>query len=330
MSGNGWPKQVSHKHHNKHTTHPTVTKSSMQSHKRATPQPSPTHQPHTHTKWRQARRQGWHKASVPQQSEAPTTMVFCHHTHRQCNHQASQSKRHLVLVFVARLMPLTHTPQGRGEPWLMTRGVHHGSSHSHTQVANTPATVQHALVHAMVSINHATHTHTKGRGPWIDGQSGIHNMPPLRERERLDGGQWTCERGQATCNTTGQKEAPLKPCSHHSSLHQQPPHHHTHHTSVVMVTHCLLTHTHTRAKAGQGAHHHQANGVDGLHSDHGVAQAWLWCGVAIKPCATRGGTHAIQVATCSPHCPTTTTTPVLSGVNTRATTSPHPSPRVCV
>ena len=63
------------------------------------------------------------------------------------------------------------------------------------------------------------------------------------ERERLDGGQWTCERGQATCNTTGQKEAPLKPCSHHSSLHQQPPHHHTHHTSVVMVTHCLLTHT---------------------------------------------------------------------------------------
>ena len=69
-----------------------------------------------------------------------------------------------------------------------------------------------------------------------------------RERERLDGGQWTCERGQATCNTTGQKEAPLKPCSHHSSLHQQPPHHHTHHTSVVMVTHCLLTHTHE----GQG------------------------------------------------------------------------------
>ena len=67
-----------------------------------------------------------------------------------------------------------------------------------------------------------------------------------REGERLDGGQWTCEHGQATCNTTGQKEAPLKPCSHHSSLHQQPPHHHTHHTSVVMVTHCLLTHSHTR------------------------------------------------------------------------------------
>ena len=127
-----------------------------------------SHSSATHTKWRQARRQGWHKASVPQQSEAPTTMVFCHHTHSQCNHQASQSKRHLVLVFVARLMPLTHTPQGRGEPWLMTRGVHHGSSHSHTQVANTPATVQHALVHAMVSINHATHTHTHQRKRTMD------------------------------------------------------------------------------------------------------------------------------------------------------------------
>ena len=152
-----------------------------------------------------------------------------------------------------------------------------------------------------------------------------------RERERVwmvDSGLVSMDKPLAT--QQGKRKAPLKPCSHHSSLHQQPPHHHTHHTSVVMVTHCLLTHSHTRAKAGQGAHHHQANGVDGLHSDHGVAQAWLWCGVAIKPCATRGGTHAIQVATCSPHCPTTTTTPVLSGVNTRATTSPHPSPRVCV
>lgn len=205
------------------------------------------------------------------------------------------------------LKPLTHT-SGQHTSHSATRsGACHGvhqPCHSHT-----PKEEDHGL---MAKVASTTCHHYE------------------RERERLDGGQWTCERGQATCNTTGQKEAPLKPCSHHSSLHQQPPHHHTHHTSVVMVTHCLLTHSHTRVKAGQGAHHHQANGVDGLHSDHGVAQAWLWCGVAIKPCATRGGTHAIQVATCSPHCPTTTTTPVLSGVNTRATTSPHPSPRVCV
>ena len=206
------------------------------------------------------------------------------------------------------LKPLTHT-NGQHTSHSATRsGACHGvhqPCHSHT---HTPKEEDHGLMTKVAS----TTCH--------------HNE---RERERLDGGQWTCERGQATCNTTGQKEAPLKPCSHHSSLHQQPPHHHTHHTSVVMVTHCLLTHT-RGARQDKEHTNHQANGVDGLHSDHGVAQAWLWCGVAIKPCATRGGTHAIQVATCSPHCPTTTTTPVLSGVNTRATTSPHPSPRVCV
>ena len=226
----------------------------------------------------------------------------------------------------------SHTPQGRGEPWLMTRGVHHGSSHSHTQVANTPATVQHALVHAMVSINHATHTHTKGRGPWIDGQSGIHNMPPLRERE----GDWMVDSGLVSMDKPlATQQGKRRHHSSHAAITQASTN--NHHTITLTtqawswsLTACSHTHTHTRGKAGQGAHHHQANGVDGLHSDHGVAQAWLWCGVAIKPCATRGGTHAIQVATCSPHCPTTTTTPVLSGVNTRATTSPHPSPRVCV
>ena len=190
MSGNGWPKQVSHKHHNKHTTHPTVTKSSMQSHKRATPQPSPTHQPHTHT------------PSGGKQEDRGGTRPACHN---KVKHQQpwSFAITHTASATIKPASPKgtwcwclwqgschSHTPQGRGEPWLMTRGVHHGSSHSHTQVANTPATVQHALVHAMVSINHATHTHTKGRGPWIDGQSGIHNMPPLRERET---GWWTVD-----------------------------------------------------------------------------------------------------------------------------------------
>ena len=182
----------------------------------------------------------------------------------------------------------------------------------------------------MVSINHATHTYTKGRGPWIDGQSGIHNMPP-RERER----DWVVDSGLVSV------DKPL-------ATQQGKRRHHSSHAAITQATPTTTTpshsphkrghghslpahsHSHTRAKARQGAHHHQANGVDGLHSDHGVAQAWLWCGVAINPCATRGSTHAIQVATCSPHCPTTTTTPVLSGVNTRATTSPHPSPRVCV
>ena len=90
------------------------------------------------------------------------------------------------------------------------------------------------------------------------------------------------------------------------------------------------THTHTRGKAGQGAHHHQANGVDGLHSDHGVAQAWLWCGVAIKPCATRGGTHAIQVATCSPHCPQQSPQHPCFLVSTHVPQPVHTHSHVCV
>ena len=179
------PQQTHHSSNSHQVIHakPQACYTTTKSHSSAT---------HTHTKWRQARRQGWHKASVPQQSEAPTTMVFCHHTHRQCNHQASQSKRHLVLVFVARLMPLTHTPQGRGEPWLMTRGVHHGSSHSHTNGQHTShSATRSGACHGVHQPCHS-HTHTKGRGPWIDGQSGIHNMPPLRERER-ETGWWTVD-----------------------------------------------------------------------------------------------------------------------------------------
>ena len=139
---------------------------------------------------------------------------------------------------------LTHTPQGRGEPWLMTRGVHHGSSHSHTQVANTPATVQHALVHAMVSINHATHTHTKGRGPWIDGQSGIHNMPPLRERERdwmVDSGLVSVDKPLAT------QQGKRRHHSSHAAITQA--YTNNHHTITLTtqawswsLTACSLTH----------------------------------------------------------------------------------------
>ena len=205
-------------------------------------------------------------------------------------------------------------------PWLKplthTSGQH--TSHSATRSG------------ACHGVHQPCHSHTKGRGPWIDGQSGIHNMPPQRERERdwmVDSGLVSVDKPLAT------QQGKRRHHSSHAAITQA--YTNNHHTITLTtqawswsLTACSFTHT--RAKAGQGAHHHQANGVDGLHSDHGVAQAWLWCGVAIKPCATRGGTHAIQVATCSPHCPTTTTTPVLSGVNTRATTSPHPSPRVCV
>ena len=168
MSGNGWPKQVSHKHHNKHTTHPTVTKSSMQSHKRATPQPSHTHQPHTHThtKWRQARRQRWHKASVPQQSEAPTTMVFCHHTHTQAVQPSSQPVQKALGVGVCGKAHATHIPQGRGEAWLMTRGVHHGSSHSHTSGQHTSHSATRSG--ACHGVHQPCHSHTHQRKRTMD------------------------------------------------------------------------------------------------------------------------------------------------------------------
>ena len=138
MSGNGWPKQVSHKHHNKHTTHPTVTKSSMQSHKRATPQPSPTHQTRTH--------QGGGK-----QEDSGGTRPACHNkvkhqqpwsfaiTHTQAVQPSSQPVQKALGVGVCGKAHPTHshTLQGRGEPWLMTRGVYHGSSHSHTSGQHT-------------------------------------------------------------------------------------------------------------------------------------------------------------------------------------------------
>ena len=62
-----------------------------------------------------------HTPSGGKQEDRGGTRPACHNkvkhqqpwsfaiTHSQCNHQASQSKRHLVLVFVARLIPLTHT-----------------------------------------------------------------------------------------------------------------------------------------------------------------------------------------------------------------------------
>ena len=205
-------------------------------------------------------------------------------------------------------------------PWLKPLTHTSGQHTSHSATRSGACHGVHQPCHS--------HTHTKGRGPWIDGQSGIHNMPPLREGERdwmVDSGLVSVDKPLAT------QQGKRRHHSSHATITQA--YTNNHHT-ITLTTQAwswsLTACSHTRAKTGQGAHHHQANGVDGLHSDHGVAQAWLWCGVAIKPCATRGGTHAIQVATCSPHCPTTTTTPVLSGVNTRATTSPHPSPRVCV
>ena len=61
----------------------------------------------------------------------------------------------------------THTPQERGEPWLMTRGVHHGSSHSHSHTSGqhtSHSATRSGACHGVHQPCH-THTHTKGRGP---------------------------------------------------------------------------------------------------------------------------------------------------------------------
>ena len=59
---------------------------------------------------------------------------------------------------MARFMPLTHTPQGRGEPWLMTRGVHHGSSHTHTSGQHTSHSATRSG--ACHGVHQPCHTHT--------------------------------------------------------------------------------------------------------------------------------------------------------------------------
>lgn len=124
----------------------------------ATPQPSPTVQPHPHTKCHQpttAHTQGSHKATKPQQSEAPTTMLLPSHTHtgsgptRQPHQKAhgdgDGGKRGA-------------TPQARGQPWLITRGVlpcHSPlTSVSHT---HTPGTVGDGVVESMVLMRRLTH-----------------------------------------------------------------------------------------------------------------------------------------------------------------------------
>ena len=161
---------MSHKHHNtpliqQSPSHPCKPTSVL--HHNQVPLIS-----HTHT----------HTPSGGKQEDRGGTRPACHNkvkhqqpwsfaiTHTQPVQPSSQPVQKALGVGVCGKAHATHThtPQGRGEPWLMTRGVHHGSSHSHTQVANTPATVQHALVHAMVSINHATHTQTHQRKRTMD------------------------------------------------------------------------------------------------------------------------------------------------------------------
>ena len=117
---------------------------------------------HTHTPSatnQQQHTQGSHKATKPQQSEAPTTMLLPSHTHtgsgptRQPHQKAhgdgDGGKRGA-------------TPQARGQPWLITRGVlpcHNPlTSGPHTRThARAPGTVEDGVVESMVLMRRLTH-----------------------------------------------------------------------------------------------------------------------------------------------------------------------------
>ena len=86
-------------------------------------------------------------------------------------------------------------------------------------------------------------THTKGRGPWIDGQSGIHNMPPLRERDwMVDSGLVSVDKPLAT------QQGKRRHHSSHAAITQA--YTNNHHTITLTtqawswsLTACSLTHT---------------------------------------------------------------------------------------
>lgn len=217
----------------------------------ATPQPSPTVQPHPHTKCHQpttAHTQGSHKATKPQQSEAPTTMLLPSHTHtgsgptRQPHQKAhgdgDGGKRGA-------------TPQARGQPWLITRGV----LPCHNPLTSGPHT--------------RTRTHTRDSGRRCGGKHGVdetthtphhehHALKPKWQAHTMPS-QWlsqsmvhcalACVCGQATCCThahthTGKwrdhrsqaANTQATTNNHHTNTHQ---------TSLMVVTHTQAGHTHT-------------------------------------------------------------------------------------
>ena len=87
-----------------------------------------------------------HTPSGGKQEDRGGTRPACHNkvkhqqpwsfaiTHTQPVQPSSQPVQKALGVGVCGKAHATHshTPQGRGEPWLMTRGVHHGSGHTHT------------------------------------------------------------------------------------------------------------------------------------------------------------------------------------------------------
>ena len=124
-------------------------------------------------------------------------------------------------------------------PWLKPLTHTSGQHTSHSATRSGACHGVHQPCHS--------YTHTKGRGPWIDGQSGIHNMPPLRERER--GREWMVDSGLVSVDKPlATQQGKRRHHSSHAAITQA--YTSNHHTITLTtqawswsLTACSLTHT---------------------------------------------------------------------------------------
>ena len=215
----------------------------------ATPQPSPTVQPHPHTKCHQPTTAHTDRAATRPPSHNKVKHqppCFCHHTHtgsgptRQPHQKAhgdgDGGKRGA-------------TPQARGQPWLITRGVlpcHNPLTsgthmHTHTRDSGRRCGGKHGVDETTHTPHHEHHA--------LKPKWQAHTMPSQWLSQSMVHCALACVCGQATCctrtRTHGQVEGPQKPSSQHSSHHQQPPHHHPSNKPHGGHSHTGWSHTHT-------------------------------------------------------------------------------------
>ena len=268
----------------------------------ATPQPSPTVQPHPHTKCHQPTTNSTHRAATRPPSHNKVKHqppCFCHHAHTQAvDQQGSHTKRHMVMVMVASVVP-HHKPV-----------VSHGSSHVVFCLATTHSQVAHTRTHADTrdsgrrcggkhGVDETTHTphheHHALKPKWQ-----AHTMPSQWLSQSMVHCALACVCGQATCCTHTRTRTHTGKWRDHRSqaanTQATTNNHHTntHQTSLMVVTHTQAGHSRThQGQAGQGAQQDQGSGGNGLHSDHAMAQACNTSGHATMACApSPRATHA--------------------------------------
>lgn len=219
----------------------------------ATPQPSPTVQPHPHTKCHQPTTAHTHRAATRPPSHNKVKHqppCFCHHTHTQAvDQQGSHTKRHMVMVMVASVEP-HHKPV-----------VSHGSSHVVFCLATTHSQVAHTC----------THMDTRDSGRRCGGKHGVdetthtphhehHALKPKWQAHTMPS-QWlsqsmvhcalACVCGQATCCTHTHTHTG-KWRDHRSQAANTQATTNNHHTNTLQTSLMVVTHTHTRGKQDKG------------------------------------------------------------------------------